>query len=129
MLGQDEAAIDLLVEHLRQSGGGSPLPYLKLLEIHRRRDERRDYERIEKAIKYIEAHFDRQPELKEVADHIGLSEFHFQRLFSGWVGDQANDDGPSPEDARAILGGLASSATEAMEALGEAADLEDMVKA
>lgn len=48
---------------------------------------------------------------------------------SGWVGDQANDDGPSPEDARAILGGLASSATEAMEALGEAADLEDMVKA
>ncbi len=47
---------------------------------------RRDYERIEKAIKYIEVHFDRQPELKEIADHIGLSEFHFQRLFSGWVG-------------------------------------------
>jgi AraC family transcriptional regulator of adaptative response/methylated-DNA-[protein]-cysteine methyltransferase len=47
---------------------------------------RRDYERIEKAIKYIEAHFERQPELKEIADHIGLSEFHFQRLFSGWVG-------------------------------------------
>jgi AraC family transcriptional regulator of adaptative response/methylated-DNA-[protein]-cysteine methyltransferase len=46
----------------------------------------RDYERIEKAIKYIEAHFDLQPELKEVADHIGLSEFHFQRLFSSWVG-------------------------------------------
>ena len=46
VLGQDEAAIDLLVEHLRQSGGSSPLPYLKLLEIHRRRDERREYERI-----------------------------------------------------------------------------------
>jgi AraC family transcriptional regulator of adaptative response/methylated-DNA-[protein]-cysteine methyltransferase len=46
----------------------------------------RDYERIEKAIKYIETHFDRQPELKEIADHIGLSEFHFQRLFSRWVG-------------------------------------------
>jgi hypothetical protein len=44
VLGQDESAIDLLVEHLRHTGGGSPLPYLKLLEIHRRRDERRAYE-------------------------------------------------------------------------------------
>jgi len=40
----------------------------------------RDYERIEKAIMYIETNFDRQPELKEISDHIGLSEFHFQRL-------------------------------------------------
>jgi AraC family transcriptional regulator of adaptative response/methylated-DNA-[protein]-cysteine methyltransferase len=46
----------------------------------------RDYERIEKAIQYIETHFNRQPELKAIADHIGLSEFHFQRLFSRWVG-------------------------------------------
>jgi len=46
----------------------------------------RDYDRIEKAITYIESHYERQPELKEIADHIGLSEFHFQRLFSGWVG-------------------------------------------
>jgi AraC family transcriptional regulator of adaptative response/methylated-DNA-[protein]-cysteine methyltransferase len=46
----------------------------------------RDYERIERAIQYIETHFARQPELKEIADHAGLSEFHFQRLFSRWVG-------------------------------------------
>jgi AraC family transcriptional regulator of adaptative response/methylated-DNA-[protein]-cysteine methyltransferase len=46
----------------------------------------RDYDRIEKAIAYLEKNFDRQPELKEIADHIGLSEFHFQRLFSSWVG-------------------------------------------
>jgi AraC family transcriptional regulator of adaptative response/methylated-DNA-[protein]-cysteine methyltransferase len=46
----------------------------------------RDYERIEKAIAYIEKNFDRQPELKEIAGQIGLSEFHFQRLFSSWVG-------------------------------------------
>jgi hypothetical protein len=45
VLGQDEAAIDLLVEHLRSTGGGSPLPYLKLLEIYRRRNERDAYER------------------------------------------------------------------------------------
>ncbi|MFM7506926.1 MAG: hypothetical protein ACKO3M_10285, partial [Rubrivivax sp.] len=45
VLGQDDAAVDLLVEHLRTTGGGSPLPYLKLLEIHRRRGDREAYER------------------------------------------------------------------------------------
>lgn len=45
VLGQDEAAIDLLMEHLRSTGGGSPLPYLKLLEIYRRRGDRDAYER------------------------------------------------------------------------------------
>jgi len=47
---------------------------------------RRDYERVEKAIVFIETHFDRQPDLKEIAAHVSLSEFHFQRLFSSWVG-------------------------------------------
>lgn len=45
-----------------------------------------DYDRIEKAIKFIEQNFSNQPDLKEIADHIGLSEFHFQRLFGRWVG-------------------------------------------
>jgi pilus assembly protein FimV len=45
VLGQEDAAVDLLVEHLRSTGGGSPLPYLKLLEIYRRRNEREAYER------------------------------------------------------------------------------------
>ena len=45
VLGQDEAAVELLVEHLRSTGGGSPLPYLKLLEIHHRRNDREAYER------------------------------------------------------------------------------------
>jgi len=46
VLGQDEAAIDLLVSHVRSDGGISPLPYLKLLEIYRRRGDRDAYERI-----------------------------------------------------------------------------------
>ncbi|MDE1949642.1 MAG: hypothetical protein KGI35_13580, partial [Burkholderiales bacterium] len=46
VLGQDEAAIDLLIEHVRSTGGSSPLPYLKLLEIYRRRNEREAYERM-----------------------------------------------------------------------------------
>ena len=46
VLGQDEAAIELLASHLDSSGAASPLPYLKLLEIHRRRGEREASERI-----------------------------------------------------------------------------------
>ena len=45
-----------------------------------------DYDRIEKALKFIEKNFSYQPDLKEIADHIGLSEYHFQRLFGRWVG-------------------------------------------
>ncbi len=45
-----------------------------------------DYDRIEKAIKFIEKNVSHQPDLKEIADHIGLSEYHFQRLFGRWVG-------------------------------------------
>ena len=44
-LGQDSAAIDLLVAHLRNTGGGSPLTYLKLLEIYRRCGDHEAYER------------------------------------------------------------------------------------
>jgi hypothetical protein len=45
VLGQDDAAIDLLVEHARTTGGASPLPYLKLLEIYQRVGDREAYER------------------------------------------------------------------------------------
>ena len=45
-----------------------------------------DYNRVEKAIKFLENHFSSQPGLKDIAAHIGLSEYHFQRLFSRWVG-------------------------------------------
>jgi hypothetical protein len=46
VLGQDEAAIDLLMSHLRSTSGASPLPYLKLLEIYKRRGEHGEYERL-----------------------------------------------------------------------------------
>lgn len=45
-----------------------------------------DYERIEQAILYLERNFRSQPALKDVAESIGLSEYHFQRLFTRWVG-------------------------------------------
>jgi len=45
-----------------------------------------DYQRIEQAIRYLENNFQHQPELKDVAKSAGLSEFHFQRLFTRWAG-------------------------------------------
>jgi AraC family transcriptional regulator, regulatory protein of adaptative response / methylated-DNA-[protein]-cysteine methyltransferase len=45
-----------------------------------------DYQRVEQAIRFLEQNYRRQPELKEVAESIHLSEYHFQRLFTRWVG-------------------------------------------
>ncbi len=45
-----------------------------------------DYQRIEKAIRYIEDQYKNQPTLRQIANHVGLSEFHFQRLFTRWAG-------------------------------------------
>ena len=45
-LGQDDAAVELLLNHIASVGGISPLPYLKLLEIHRHRGDREAYERV-----------------------------------------------------------------------------------
>lgn len=45
-LGEEDAAVDLLMSHLRSTGGQSPLPYTKLLEIYRRQGDRGAYERI-----------------------------------------------------------------------------------
>jgi len=53
------------------------LPYAQLSD---------DYRRVEQAIRFLEANYLDQPELEEVAASIGLSEYHFQRLFTRWVG-------------------------------------------
>lgn len=46
----------------------------------------RDYEVVEKAIAFIEAHHGEQPSLASIASAVDLSEFHFQKIFSRWVG-------------------------------------------
>ncbi len=45
-----------------------------------------DYERVEQALQYLEGNFKEQPTLAEIAAGANLSEFHFQKLFSRWVG-------------------------------------------
>jgi len=45
-----------------------------------------DYDRVEKAMAYMAAHVSRQPSLEDVAAHVHLSPFHFQRVFCRWAG-------------------------------------------
>src|SRR6476469_1268353 len=45
-----------------------------------------DYHRIARAIAFMRQHHLNQPNLATVAEHIGLSEYHFQRLFTQWAG-------------------------------------------
>jgi AraC family transcriptional regulator of adaptative response/methylated-DNA-[protein]-cysteine methyltransferase len=45
-----------------------------------------DYVRIADAIRFIASQVARQPTLDEIAAHVHLSPFHFQRLFSRWAG-------------------------------------------
>lgn len=47
---------------------------------------RHDYLRIEAAIRFLEQRAFDQPSLEEAAAHLGLSPFHFQRLFMRWAG-------------------------------------------
>jgi len=45
-----------------------------------------NYNRIAKAIDYIKTHFKDQPSLDEIARAVGISSFHFHRMFSDWAG-------------------------------------------
>ena len=46
----------------------------------------RDFTRIARAIRFIDANFRAQPRLAEIAAAAGLSAFHFNRLFHRWAG-------------------------------------------
>jgi len=45
-----------------------------------------DYQRIATAITYLQTHFRDQPALDEIAAHVSVSPFHFQRMFTAWAG-------------------------------------------
>ena len=49
-------------------------------------NQARDYARIERAIRFLRQAKDAKPPLAAVAAEIGLSPFHFHRLFSRWAG-------------------------------------------
>ena len=45
-----------------------------------------DYPRIERAIQFLEANYQEQPSLEQIARSVHLSKFHFQRVFTRWAG-------------------------------------------
>ena len=46
----------------------------------------REFARMTRAIEFIEREYEQQPRLARIARHVGLSEFHFNRLFRRWTG-------------------------------------------
>src|ERR1700755_321424 len=48
--------------------------------------EKINYDRIANAIEYYKTNFKDQPSLEQVAEHVHLSPFHFQRMFKEWAG-------------------------------------------
>ena len=49
-------------------------------------DVARDYDVIRRSIEYLTDHWRDQPGLEQLANHIGLSPHHLQRLFTRWTG-------------------------------------------
>ncbi|MGQ0641932.1 MAG: methylated-DNA--[protein]-cysteine S-methyltransferase [Gemmatimonadaceae bacterium] len=45
-----------------------------------------DYARVERTLRYLDSVTPKQPALRVIAANVGLSAFHFQRLFSRWAG-------------------------------------------
>jgi AraC family transcriptional regulator of adaptative response/methylated-DNA-[protein]-cysteine methyltransferase len=50
-----------------------------------------DYERIATVIRYLDQYHTEQPDLNALAQNVGLSPFHFHRLFSNWAGVTPKD--------------------------------------
>src|SRR5438046_853504 len=50
-----------------------------------------DYERIASVIRYLDRNHGSQPDLNALARRVGLSVFHFHRLFSTWAGVTPKD--------------------------------------
>jgi AraC family transcriptional regulator of adaptative response/methylated-DNA-[protein]-cysteine methyltransferase len=49
-------------------------------------DKLKTYAVVAEAIRFLQAHAGRQPDLDTLAAHVGLSAFHLQRVFSQWAG-------------------------------------------
>lgn len=45
-----------------------------------------DYQRVEQALRFLSTHFLEHPSLSDIAAHVHLSDYHFERLFQRWAG-------------------------------------------
>lgn len=57
-----------------------------MLMMNKYHEQMEHYKTIEAAIGYLEAHFQEQPSLDEIAASVHLSKYHFQRIFKRWAG-------------------------------------------
>lgn len=51
-----------------------------------KRSKNEDFFKVAKAIAFINENFKQQPSLEEIANHLELSPFHFQKIFTKWAG-------------------------------------------
>jgi AraC family transcriptional regulator of adaptative response/methylated-DNA-[protein]-cysteine methyltransferase len=65
---------------LRQRERAAPAPAEPLTQAAM------DYARVERAIRFLNDHQLHRPTLEEIAAHVHLSPFHFERLFQRWAG-------------------------------------------
>lgn len=55
-------------------------------DIVRLEERALDYDRVERALAWLADHWREHPSLDEAAEAVGLSPFHFQRIFTRWAG-------------------------------------------
>lgn len=67
-----------MTENLGRKGVG--------VNTHDYSQQSKDFQRIEKAIQFIEENFKYQPTLDQMAQSVHLSKYHFDRLFKRWAG-------------------------------------------
>jgi AraC family transcriptional regulator of adaptative response/methylated-DNA-[protein]-cysteine methyltransferase len=70
----------------------------------------RDYDLVRRAIGYLSANWEDQPELDRLAEHLGLSPAHCQKLFKRWCGLSPKEfvQALTLDNARTLLDGAAS---------------------
>jgi AraC family transcriptional regulator of adaptative response/methylated-DNA-[protein]-cysteine methyltransferase len=73
-------------------------------------DRSRDYELIRRAIAFLSETWTEQPPLERLAQHLGLSPAHCQKLFKRWCGLSPKEfvQAITVDHARNLLGGSAS---------------------
>jgi AraC family transcriptional regulator, regulatory protein of adaptative response / methylated-DNA-[protein]-cysteine methyltransferase len=73
-------------------------------------DRSRDYEHIRRAIAFLSETWTEQPSLERLAQHLGLSPAHCQKLFKRWCGLSPKEfvQSITVDNARSLLGGSAS---------------------
>lgn len=70
----------------------------------------KDYDAVRRAIAFLSEHWLEQPDLDDLADHLGLSAAHCQKLFKRWCGLSPKEflQAITIDNARSLLDGSAS---------------------